>query len=325
MTDHQERGHVGLLYPAVTSREQLEDLIRASPRDDANYLVLADLLIANGDPRGELIALDDAARRAPLADSMKWRRQRAALCSRYPALVPAIAGDHLAWHLGFVRWCALDHRGSLPALEHPACAFVIELTLRDPPSDLRLPSTVRALTIEPLGFRDGIDPNRYLARSPVLERLAVASAAIVAVPQSRTLAALEVAIDDQQLLGVDWAGLLPALSELTIQRGSAQLADLSAWFGRLPTTLRRLSFKSLDNGDEVVRQLADSPLLRQLRVVRLWNAGISRAGGAVLAGGAFAHLELLDVCDLAMDDATCDLALRACPRVRTRRDIAWYH
>jgi uncharacterized protein (TIGR02996 family) len=41
----------------VTARSDLEAMLRASPDDDT-LMIYADALIAEGDPRGELIALE---------------------------------------------------------------------------------------------------------------------------------------------------------------------------------------------------------------------------------------------------------------------------
>ncbi len=78
--------------------------IIAYPDDEATFLVYADALLARGEPRGELIAIDAALDRAPIGGRAALRRARAELVAQHPVLVPPPIHDvTLRWRLGFVR------------------------------------------------------------------------------------------------------------------------------------------------------------------------------------------------------------------------------
>ena len=86
---------------------------------------------AQGDPRGELIALDDAARRAPSHERATWRRRRETLIAAHPDLAPPVVeGIEVGWHLGFVREVRIRTIDEVAAVfAHPASRFVSAITL----------------------------------------------------------------------------------------------------------------------------------------------------------------------------------------------------
>lgn len=96
----------------MSSREELEDALRARP-DDATLAVYADLLQAQGDPRGELIALD---LQPPELSSASIETRRA-------QLLAAWLGDELEvhWDRAAGVWLAGDPEGTHATF---ACGFV---------------------------------------------------------------------------------------------------------------------------------------------------------------------------------------------------------
>lgn len=142
------------LFSPVSSLAQL----RARPRDRERLLVHADWLQARGDPRGELIAVQDAAAHTPDDRVFVDARARARTLLRdHPQLLPPAAGDAgseprsvwLTWDRGFVRRLEIlvdepspgrgrDFVDGPPGwaellaalLDHPALALVEHVLLR---------------------------------------------------------------------------------------------------------------------------------------------------------------------------------------------------
>lgn len=127
------------------------ELVRAiveNPDEDSAYLVYADWLMAQSDPRGELIVLQHDADEADRARKATLKRAAKALLDRHAArfLGPLADFKHgtfdITWRYGFARKLVLQwthHRrrmetdGALEqlaaVLEHPSFAFIIELQL----------------------------------------------------------------------------------------------------------------------------------------------------------------------------------------------------
>src|SRR4051794_40471020 len=109
-------------------RAALEDAIREDPDDAGRYLALGDLLQIDGDPRGELIALQQAGRPETTAAAEAW-------LAAHPELGGEIAECELAWEHGFVRAAQLDASpgdgvAALGALlASPSTAFLRELRI----------------------------------------------------------------------------------------------------------------------------------------------------------------------------------------------------
>ncbi len=159
-------------------RDDFEAAILENPDDDAAYLVYADWLMAQGDPRGELIVLQHDADVAERARKPALRRAVNAYLAKHAAQLVGPLGDYKAvWRYGYVRSLVLDGVG-LPdsldvvtrVLRHPSCQFVVDLQIGrvyddDYPVDvqdvidhlveLRRPATVRTLDL-------GITPGHRL-------------------------------------------------------------------------------------------------------------------------------------------------------------------
>lgn len=155
--------------PAPKTNPALEKAIRANPLDGDAYLVYGDWLQSEGDPRGELIALqasgkDKEARRylTRHADYLLGPLQAHQKCyDGFDKRLPAFT-----WKHGFIHAARLAHNQHavetwkgrlatdvlLPLLRHPSGQFLVELTLNenDDPSDDTLDDLFAVIARHPL-------------------------------------------------------------------------------------------------------------------------------------------------------------------------------
>ena len=141
-------------YPPDQRDRVLEDAIAAAPEDPSVYLVYADWLQQRGDPRGELIVVQDALRakprdRALLAEQDRLFEEHSDLLRGPLAFVGPVA---VGWFCGFVReldlgaWLATRGRSLLaPLLAHASFAF-LRVLVAQPHSET---SWTRAATLLP--------------------------------------------------------------------------------------------------------------------------------------------------------------------------------
>ncbi len=131
--------------PVHARDARLEAAIARTPDDPAGYLVYADWLEQQGDPRGELVALHHAGKRKQ-ADKLLARHAEhffgevAATPQRLVAHPHAPLGRPTTWRWGYLEaiWLSRKHDdGNAPTvadalaglLDHPSAAFVRELTI----------------------------------------------------------------------------------------------------------------------------------------------------------------------------------------------------
>jgi uncharacterized protein (TIGR02996 family) len=158
-----------------------EEAILENPDDDAPYLVYADYLIAQGDPRGELIVMqhdaDEASgsRKTTLSRAANAHLDKHAAHFLGPLATFANGTYKLLWRYGYVRRLELqwNNTGHWPhtkhafdeltaVLRHPSFRFVIDLQLGpifdrsyelqfqetiDLMADLRRPAALRILDL----------------------------------------------------------------------------------------------------------------------------------------------------------------------------------
>ncbi|MFP2906113.1 WGR domain-containing protein [Pyxidicoccus sp. 3LFB2] len=135
--------------PKPKSNKDLEAAILRAPDVADGYLVYGDWLQSEGDPRGELIALQHALLQAKGAEATALKRKVAALLKKHQdvllgaPLASMLGGKTLTveWHLGFIRSArvAAGGYGDDPEfqvdetlamlLAHPSARFLQELTL----------------------------------------------------------------------------------------------------------------------------------------------------------------------------------------------------
>src|SRR5688572_10002673 len=123
-----------------------EEAILENPDDDAPYLVYADYLIAQGDPRGELIVMQHDADEANGSRKTTLSRAANAHLDNHAAhflgpLHAFVNGTYkLVWRYGYVRRLELQWNNSgywphakhafdelTAVLRHPSYRFVIDL------------------------------------------------------------------------------------------------------------------------------------------------------------------------------------------------------
>jgi len=327
----------------VATRDELAAQIAASPYDDELYLIYGDLLQQRGDARGELIAIDAGISRARTGLGA-WRRRREAWLADHPELVPEPChAIDLDWHLGFVRGVSVRdlarHQGTLAELvAHPSLRFATELTL-DEPRELTaaqleaatgcMPLLLRLAIGDPFqrSWRSDDDPAfdlEVLAVTPRLEQLH--TSAPIALRRAPRLRRLAVSSVEPPTIEQIARAQLPRLEELSLNvrfanrrsetPRSSTLPQLCELFAAKLPRLSTLELIDVEDGDAVVRELVASPLLRQLRVLRLWNAGLTADGARHVTRDAFGHLEVLDLSDPLIDDDLAAQLARANDHVR---------
>ena len=319
----------------MATRNELEALLQAAPLDEAGYLIYGDWLQSQGDPRGELIALDDGARRAPIEHTARWRHRREELLARHPELVPPQGPDLVFdWQLGFVRTLTLRGYPSTPrtplapVLAHPSLAFVSTIFVdswhrMEAESLVELaagaPRSLRTLRLgresQHLWREDAtLDLDPTLAALPQLEQLfAAVPVRFGAIPTLRTLELCQVMpVTLDSLAGARAA----KLESLVLWARELRAGELRRLLETPMPALVTLGLLHATHGNELIGELAGSPVLRQLRRVRMWNAGLTAAGTRHLTRDRFGHLEQLDLSDPGIDEATERALADLCPDVR---------
>ncbi len=122
------------------ARLELEAQLRANPDDIGAHLVYADLLLAEGDPHGELIVLQ--AEQLAKPNPALARREKAWM--RHHVSVPE--GCELVWHLGFVREVRVTQPKKIVAIRNVLASRACRLLsrLRIDARMMQIPSLVAA-------------------------------------------------------------------------------------------------------------------------------------------------------------------------------------
>ncbi|KIG17384.1 internalin-related protein [Enhygromyxa salina] len=270
------------------ARPQLEAALRHDPHDEHAWSVFGDLLAAEGDSRGELIALEQraAACERPFERSVLEHRA-AELFERDHRrwLGPAAeAGLELTWVRGFVTKAVINRRHG-PALEAllatPTAALLGRVECVAPRS---LGPIAKALTDRPI--------------TALGVRLSQGSRPFGSLEQLEALAQLvELEIEGGAMPGLAALANLPRLRRLSLRRFAGDLTGLERGFAKL----RSLDLSARANvpglGPDALQPLAQ---LEQLRELVLSDGGWERL--EPLAGlRAITRLDLrsTDVSDLA--------------------------
>ncbi|MCX5741678.1 MAG: TIGR02996 domain-containing protein [Proteobacteria bacterium] len=123
----------------------LEKAILAEPYDKTGWMVLADWLQDQGDPRGELIALQTANKAKPAAALLdKYKDYFLGPLAEHTKSYDGSDKDAFTWRYGYIFGVRLSHnhyaneawKGSLKdvlttLLDHPSGRFITEMTLLD--------------------------------------------------------------------------------------------------------------------------------------------------------------------------------------------------
>jgi len=301
-----------LVEPAAPPPDEdaaaLEARIAEDPDDEAAYAVYADGLQRQGDPRGELIALQ-LAREAELARGGAARsklataiaklvaREAGVLLGGLAALVPDVrelAAEPLIWRRGFLHRVVLDSRARGPVgpivaqvLAHPSGRFVRELAVRcddlddahqviDALAD-RPPAALRELELLVRGQL--LDLGALWPAVPGLRRVGVVARAFdlgaFAAPrvERARFASARLSSDNLRAIAVaPW----PALQRLELrfagrsEPNGATLADVQRLLEREDlVALTHLKLRGCEHAGEALTTLAQAPLGRQLVVIDL--------------------------------------------------------
>ncbi|HEU0033695.1 MAG TPA: DUF3553 domain-containing protein [Kofleriaceae bacterium] len=267
-----------------TARDLLAQL--ADDEDNTGVLaVLADTLLAHGEPRGELIAVQLALRGAKPAEAEKLIRRRDELIVELSP--PLEIGERCAWGIGFVRRAELIVKMSARLLDmialwrHPSMRIVREVELE-------------LTAYDELALTAALAPLRTSLRRLVLSahpRLGALSELVATLPALRQLG-----VGD----GADFERLAhPRLTRLIVTaRGATPLHDVVGQLSlaALPQ-LRELGLRSTaDDTDATCEALAHAGWLGRLTQLDLVHGTLgSRGLDALAAGLAGRKLARLDV------------------------------
>ncbi len=337
--------------PTGQANPALEKAIIANPDDTDAYLVLADWLQGQGDPRGELIVLQQA----------KKTKEARSLLKKQPQLVPVIKPTpetlELEWSCGFIKsahlgwamytndmmgvkededepddWGDACKQALLAFLQHPAARFLQSLRLGCIPTDDGLdlnpyaaaiekaaPPCLRTLAIDDTQDWDISSTNAKAPNGkalPQLQELVISAGRLdlgkLDFPSLRTLKVISGSLRAGELKAIANAKL-PKLEHLEIWCGDPRYGatgtakDLAPLFAG--TNVPKLTYFGLMNcpfADEGVKALIKSKLLPRLKVLDLSRGNLSDRGVEEMAAhkDAFRHLDLLDVDDNALTEAS---------------------
>ena len=291
----------------------LEAAIVANPDDTAAFAVYGDWLHKHGDPRGELIALQQATGPKAAAAAGKHIAQHAErllgpLAKRVSDLrVPDAAPFY--WRNGFIRRAELAS-GKGHALDvtiaqllaHPSARFLVELAVRayDRREALAIleavkehaPPTLRELDLFARANLDRIDGAIWRGM-PKLERFGIAARAYelsgLAIPtlvRAKFLATSISSATVKAVVAAPW----PVLERLEI-RFCSQMGATEADFHDLRPLLHRTDMPALTHlklrgcafAGAVARALASAPLSRQLHVIDFSGGDFSPQDLSLLA------------------------------------------
>lgn len=290
----------------MSSADTLLCQILAHPADDQARVVYADLLQSEGDPRGELIAVDLELARAPSRELQA--RKRALLAEHGPRWWPALPVERIDVVRGFVVRVA----GTLDELTAASAMFEHEPIDRVEvcQSGGRFPDHTWQSRIRHLAIRGSLGGEGLLAIASSrlgeqLESLDVGNASVYkfpdlddAFPALRSFAAADNALLRYDLRALPRWLQLRALERLDLRRLQLGAADLLPIIGKL-AQIRELALSGNPIGPDgvfaLVKKLAELPELRRLE---MRGTGIGAEGVQVLRNA----LPLCDV-DVDMPDA----------------------
>lgn len=306
--------------PAPKTNPELEAAILQAPDADDGYLVYADWLQGQGDPRGELIALQHAQRQAQGAEATRLKRKVAALYKENQgallgAGLTSMLGEKsltLAWHLGFIRGArvAASDRDADPdfdivevltmLLRQPSARFLQDLTLGLPDRDgdagyndvVKVITKWAPTTLKTLFIGDFVFPDESEISWVTLGNLAPM---LKALPQ---LTALRLRGGDARLGTLEF----PELRRFTLESGGLPRPAIQAIASAKWPKLEQLEvwFGSEEHGGRGrpsdVQPILDAAGLPNLKHLGLCNAAFSQGLATVLPKAkVLKQLESLDL------------------------------
>ncbi len=320
----------------MSSNPELEAIIEAAPDDVAGYLVYGDWLQAQGDPRGELIALQAANKATPAQELIDGHRahffgRMAELGDMLQPFAYDPLGATTSWRWGFLDklWISSKHARKanfgpmMPLvdalgwmLEHPSTRFLRELTVgivdyKDNSYDAvaqvigrrRMPTLVKLILGDfyyeetELNWSNLGDVSPIYAAVPNLESLTLRSGTI-------TVGAID----------------LPKLRELAVISGGLDRESFDAIVSAPWPNLERLN---LQLGNELAFEIADlAPILDGTTFPKLRHLGLGNTTrgdevcAAIAASRIASRLQSIDMSLSTMGDAgAAALAAGSFPRL----------
>lgn len=305
---------------------QLEEAIHANPRSPDAYLVYGDWLQSQGDPRGELIAIQAALANAPSDDELT--RKSKELIARYDkrflgaTLAPLSVEDMSAyWRFGFIQelyiggtysgttcrgaWKELLDTGSAKFLESLELneleteygtpmfgSFIGEL------AEHGVPKTLRRLVFDPkdyqLSWVDLGDLSIAYPRLGALEELTIRAGKMALgkamnLPSLKKLEIVSTSLTKDNVEAIA-AGDLANLTDLTLHIGPRGDATIESVLPLLDKKrfpkLRHLGLRNAMFENEIVRAVLDSSLLPQLKSLDFSDGTLDDTGGEALLQSA---------------------------------------
>jgi uncharacterized protein (TIGR02996 family) len=300
----------------MSTRDDLEDALHVRP-DDHTLLVYADLLQAQGDPRGELIALD---LRSPAMSMQSIETRRGQLLRQW-------LGDDIELELDAAQqlWYAGDLEGTYATFD---CGFV-DLFVKDDTDYpligqlLRTPAGAYLRRLSISGVTIGLEwvlANLIVERRPWLQQLAISRThglgTLVDDDLARDLVRVTPHLEVLDLLGRDLFTRFahPNVREL----GITGCASIDLIDGPPFASLRTIDF-ALNGADAVPRKLFDAtrvPALRSLSCAREEpGTRLFEALGEIGVAAQLTHLVLPSI-RTPRDHALVQAALDRMPMLR---------
>ncbi len=318
--------------PAPKSNPELEAAILKDPDNADGYLVYGDWLQSQGDPRGELIALQHALLGAKGSAASALKKKVSALLSKHRdlllgTLLPPMLKDEtlsVQWHLGFLRSARVKAPGwgedpefEVPEavallLAHPSARFLQELVIGLPSNDgdneyddvtraiaKAAPKALRSLFLGDFVYPDETEIS--------WSHIGKVSSLYKAVPQLRSL---RLRGGDVDLGKVD----LPELREFTVESGGLNRSAVKSIASANWPKLQRLEvwFGSEEYGaggdEDDIQSILDGKGLPALKHLGLCNAEFSKALARVLPKSkVLAQLETLDLSKGTLTDEDAEV------------------
>lgn len=300
----------------IAENEALFAALERDPNNREAFLVYADYLQSEEDPRGELIALQAAGRKLD-ANRLLQKHERYFVGNLW--LYPVL----LDWKMGFIEWARIavkrEHedqgvrQGAMlkTLLQLPSARLLRELVLGAPSihedvldemlealwSEAPRPllRSLEYITFEDeemLSWTETGDLSPLSAHYPNLERLVLHAGSITLgpldLPELRELALKSCHLTRKEVDAVMQA-TFPRLERLCLWFGSAEqgahgsVEGMGRLFsGELAPELTDLTLANNDFTDEIVAELVASPILPQLERLDLSMGTLSDEGAAVL-------------------------------------------
>lgn len=229
------------------ARPLLEAALRRDLHDEHTWAVLGDLLAAEGDTRGELIALEQraAACERPFEKAVLEHRATELFEREHRRWLGPLAdaGLEITWMRGFALEVVIGHRHVSTLVELlglPIAALLRKLTFVRPRSLKGLVAALSGSPIERIELRLPVTESAESAATLVTEP----GRAVETLVQLASLVQLrELIIDGGSSEGLDALSDLPQLDTLALRRGTGPLEGLARGFA----ALRSLDLSSRSN------------------------------------------------------------------------------